>query len=402
MGILCRTLPQLPYANQFRLLAGESGLGNEVQWVHYLEEPRYAAWLRGGELIITAGAILGDDPKSLCALAETLFDQGAAGLVISISEFIPVVPRALRALCDRLGLPLFEVPAQVRILDISRSICSAIFQQRQQADEARRILLDVLYGKRLSEKRLQRLRGVGLREEAPLRVVLFQVDRGEGLAPSRETAFYEEAGEDQYREEAASLLGEEILRRRESCPMTVYEDDILWVAEVFPGQRLQPLLLELRETLEARLPGTAVRVGVSEIFRDIRTLRAHAGQARDALALSRQAGREKAVAFYDDLVCWQLFRRAGSREELAGMSARILGPLLEAERADLLETLDCYLAHNGNAKETAQALYLHVNTMHYRLRKIESLLNRDLGKLEDLFDLMLAWKLQHFCRWDED
>lgn len=43
MGIPCRMLPQLPYANQFRLLAGESGLGNEVQWVHYLEEPRYAA-----------------------------------------------------------------------------------------------------------------------------------------------------------------------------------------------------------------------------------------------------------------------------------------------------------------------------------------------------------------------
>ena len=40
MGIPCRMIMSLPYANQFRLLAGETGLNNEIQWVHCLEEPR--------------------------------------------------------------------------------------------------------------------------------------------------------------------------------------------------------------------------------------------------------------------------------------------------------------------------------------------------------------------------
>lgn len=403
MGIPCRMLPQLPYANQFRLLAGESGLGNEVQWVHYLEEPRYAAWLRGGELILTAGAILGDDPKALCCLAEELFDRGAAGLVISISEFIPAVPTELQNLCDRLGLPLYEVPAQVRILDINQSIWSAIFRQRKEVDETQRILLDVLYGKRMSEKRLQRLRAVGVREEQNLRVVLFQVEDWKGRPETpRETAFYEEEGEEQYRDEIFSLLREEILRERGHCPITLYEDDILWVAEAPQGQRLQPLLQELLGKLEQRLPGTEVRIGVSEIFQDIRALRTHAGQARDALALSQQRDQGKKVTFYDDLVCWQLFRRAGSREALAGMADRVLGPLLAPERAELLETLACYIAHDCNAKETAKALFLHVNTMRYRLDKIQTLLPRDLDRMEDLFDIMLALKLQAFCNWENE
>lgn len=129
-------------------------------------------------------------------------------------------------------------------------------------------------------------------------------------------------------------------------------------------------------------------------FRDFRTCRASADQARQALAHPQRQGGP--VTWYDDLVDRRLFQRGGTREELAAMAERLLGPLLQPEHQALLDTLICYLDHNGNAKATAQAMFLHPNTLHYRLRKIQSLLHRDLGQSEDFFQVMLGRKLYDF------
>ena len=41
-------------------------------------------------------------------------------------------------------------------------------------------------------------------------------------------------------------------------------------------------------------------------------------------------------------------------------------------------------------------MFLHPNTLHYRLRKIQALLHRDLGQSEDFFQVMLGRKLYDF------
>ncbi|WBO67650.1 helix-turn-helix domain-containing protein [Streptomyces camelliae] len=71
----------------------------------------------------------------------------------------------------------------------------------------------------------------------------------------------------------------------------------------------------------------------------------------------------------------------------------VLGPLLETGRpsiAALLGTLETFLACDGSWARTAQALHLHVNTVHYRVERIERLTGRDLSRLRDRLDLWAA------------
>ncbi|MFJ6613408.1 helix-turn-helix domain-containing protein [Streptomyces sp. NPDC091289] len=56
----------------------------------------------------------------------------------------------------------------------------------------------------------------------------------------------------------------------------------------------------------------------------------------------------------------------------------------------LLETLDVFLAHNGSWARTAEALHLHVNTVHYRIQRVELLTGRDLARLDHKLDLKAA------------
>ncbi len=41
---------------------------------------------------------------------------------------------------------------------------------------------------------------------------------------------------------------------------------------------------------------------------------------------------------------------------------------------------------------TAESLYLHVNTVRYRIERVEQLTGRDLSQLEDRVDVFLALK----------
>ncbi|MFD8735240.1 PucR family transcriptional regulator [Streptomyces sp. NPDC059618] len=74
-------------------------------------------------------------------------------------------------------------------------------------------------------------------------------------------------------------------------------------------------------------------------------------------------------------------------------SHAVLGPLLKAgsgSAAMLLHTLETFLAHDGSWARTAGALHLHVNTVHYRVQRIEHLTGRDLSRLADRLDLWAA------------
>ncbi|WP_329216947.1 PucR family transcriptional regulator [Streptomyces sp. NBC_01485] len=74
-------------------------------------------------------------------------------------------------------------------------------------------------------------------------------------------------------------------------------------------------------------------------------------------------------------------------------SRTVLGPLLAPHNAGttaLLQTLETFLAHDGSWARTAEALHLHVNTVHYRIQRIEHFTGRSLSRLDDRLDLRAA------------
>ncbi|MGW4910838.1 PucR family transcriptional regulator [Streptomyces sp. NPDC004270] len=56
----------------------------------------------------------------------------------------------------------------------------------------------------------------------------------------------------------------------------------------------------------------------------------------------------------------------------------------------LLSTLETFLACDGSWARTAEALHLHVNTVHYRMQRVEHFTGRDLSRLSDRLDLWAA------------
>ena len=78
---------------------------------------------------------------------------------------------------------------------------------------------------------------------------------------------------------------------------------------------------------------------------------------------------------------------------LRSLSERLLGPLLEYDarhHAGLLSTLESFLACDGSWSACAARMYVHVNTVRYRISRVEALTGRDLSALADRVDFFLA------------
>ncbi|MGW5637000.1 PucR family transcriptional regulator [Streptomyces sp. NPDC003832] len=125
------------------------------------------------------------------------------------------------------------------------------------------------------------------------------------------------------------------------------------------------------------LRGTRARVGFSPCFRSLRETPRALRFAR--LALSGSAGPGPGVARFDDNPLAMVV--AAAPAEAAHLVEVVLQPVLDlpaGERSRLLRTLEHWFAAAGSAAAAAQSLFVHPNTVRYRLRRVEELTGRSL------------------------
>ncbi|MCB5907801.1 helix-turn-helix domain-containing protein [Streptomyces pinistramenti] len=160
------------------------------------------------------------------------------------------------------------------------------------------------------------------------------------------------------------------------------------------GDTVRATLGDLWPVLRACAPDRVLRAGVSGPVRTAELTGTALEQARYALAAARQdAPRGSRVTAVEDLTSLASLLAGVPRSVRTAFSRTVLGPLAEGAGAShrmLLETLEVFLARHGSWARTAEALHLHVNTVHYRIQRIEMLTGRDLSRLDHKLDLRAA------------
>ena len=125
-----------------------------------------------------------------------------------------------------------------------------------------------------------------------------------------------------------------------------------------------------------------------------------AGSARRLAALRlAELGGTSAISVVpsDEVASHELLLATVPASVLRSFRERLLGPLLaydDQHRAELLPTLREFLACSGSWNACAVRMYVHVNTVRYRIRRIEELTGRDLSRLDDQVDFFLALRIR--------
>jgi hypothetical protein len=124
----------------------------------------------------------------------------------------------------------------------------------------------------------------------------------------------------------------------------------------------------------------------------------HEAQSARRLAAVRAGTGAGAVSVVtsDEVASHELLLASVPGSVLRSFRERLLGPLLaydERHHAELLPTLREFLACSGSWHACAATMYVHVNTVRYRIRRIEELTGRDLSSLDDQVDFFLALRI---------
>ena len=129
--------------------------------------------------------------------------------------------------------------------------------------------------------------------------------------------------------------------------------------------------------------GIAAYAGVGQCALPSKLHQSYA-QAERALKMAR---RNRSIVFDEELTLEMITGELNS-DIKAEYIQRTIGAILIEK--DLLETLRELFKQNHSLKNTAQVLHIHINTLHYRLKKIEELTHLNPNTIHDLFSLYLA------------
>nr|WSZ13737.1 PucR family transcriptional regulator ligand-binding domain-containing protein [Streptomyces canus] len=157
------------------------------------------------------------------------------------------------------------------------------------------------------------------------------------------------------------------------------------------------LLESVRDPLSAGLDDDGrVTLGVSASVHSAEGLRGALEEARHARRVAAARVGRVCAAGHQELASHVLLLPFVPDDVRRAFTARLLDPLRDYDRrhrAELIPTLEAFLDCDGSWTRCATRLHLHVNTLRYRVGRIEQLTSRDLSRLEDKLDFFLALRM---------
>ncbi|MEC4574144.1 PucR family transcriptional regulator [Streptomyces virginiae] len=157
------------------------------------------------------------------------------------------------------------------------------------------------------------------------------------------------------------------------------------------------LLAVVREPLAAGLADDGrLTLGVSAAVHSAEGLRGALEEARHARRVAAARPGRVCAAGHHELASHVLLLPFVPDDVRRAFTARLLDPLRDYDRrhrAELIPTLEAFLDCDGSWTRCATRLHLHVNTLRYRVGRIEQLTARDLSRLEDKLDFFLALRM---------
>ncbi|MFD3948233.1 PucR family transcriptional regulator [Streptomyces sp. NPDC058579] len=163
------------------------------------------------------------------------------------------------------------------------------------------------------------------------------------------------------------------------------------------GLHADALLAAVRDPLSSGLADDGrLTLGVSAAVHSAEGLRGALEEARHARRVAAARPGRVCAAGHHELASHVLLLPFVPDDVRRAFTARLLDPLRDYDRrhrAELIPTLEAFLDCDGSWTRCATRLHLHVNTLRYRVGRIEQLTGRDLSRLEDKLDFFLALRM---------
>ena len=180
--------------------------------------------------------------------------------------------------------------------------------------------------------------------------------------------------------------------------ISVGEHDIVLVKDVKAGTEqkdIEKIATNIADTISTEFY-TKVSIGISTVVDNIKDLARAYKEAQVALDVGKVFETEKNIISYENLGIGRLiYQLPTTLCEIFLQEVFKKGSLESLDRETLM-TIQCFFENNLNVSETSRKLFVHRNTLVYRLEKIRKLTGLDLREFEHAITFKVALMVKKY------
>lgn len=386
--VTCRDVNNLDL-DGVELLTGEVGLDRVVSWTYFVQTKPYEEHMNPGNFALIVVDYLRFDIEKTFETMVELNALGISGLAISIVDDREKIPQKMIDKAVELKLPLFYVRWEgATFVDIAQSIGQLILETNITNKRTGDYLYNLLFGYEVNDKYIEKISSqFGLAFDRAYRVGIIVIDRkyGINLEQDEHTYLY-----------YTDCLNREVMHM-ENRPMYMrFLNKFVLLFEATEDKATERQIEQLLKKLDSR-PQFAGLIHSTCILGAAYTDPSEFGKSyQEAKNLIPKKDyllnpTNKKVLSASSMGIYKYMFNNGNQQEILDYCNDKLKKLEmydQTNGAFLVETLLTYYMSGFNVGKTAEALYIHRNSLQYRLKKIEEILEVDLEDSMEYLDIV--------------
>ncbi len=187
---------------------------------------------------------------------------------------------------------------------------------------------------------------------------------------------------------------------------TVEEDDIVIVCSYEQGSHAEQIGRAMQTQLRSLLQTKKcpvnhdldIVIGIGKRVGSLYKIKDSYQQAKRVVKFLPLLPNTNNIGYYPDLGIWSLLAELSGHQEVVNMFMHHYLQAINNMKNTYKHTLQAFLANEGHLKKTASDLYIHINTLKYRIEKIEHEVGIDLSDPETRLNINIALRLEHMAQ----
>lgn len=391
MGISVSQMIKLSAFGPFPVIAGEKGITRIVDGVTLIEDLGSEKESIKNELILCHIHLLESSGKNPASLIWECRRKGASALCIKRGSPDQTISPELLNAADTADFPVLLLPPETSFSRIIHVVTYEIlrydgYNMRLTFEE--NCFQDIIFNFKDRDNLFKKISMLGIKMDMRLALFLIEPENPRVIPDVRSYCQGEWA---------------------EKCYTISRNGRILVIVEVSVLSNIKEHLVALASDLVQRLghafPGGAFRLGIGRCYEDMTALNKSFYEARAALTMNLINRSENPVTHFNDLGIYRILFDLKNKRELYQFYKETAGVIMDYDKANNTEyfiTIRTYMDQNYSTNNTAQKLFVHYNTIRYRLAKIKALFGADMDDEEDRINLYMAVKISDFLAEDRN
>ena len=372
-----------------QLIAGEKGLHRMVSWTYMVQTRPYADHMNRGNFALIVVDYVRVDYDEAARRMEELNELGISGLAVSTVDDREEVPQSMIDRANELELPLFYIRWEgASFVDIAQSIGSLIVQTGVENKKTGDYLYNLLFGYEINDKYVEKISGqFGLDFSRPYRVGVIVIDRKYGVNLEQDEHTYEYY---------ADCLNREVNNMKGSSMFMRFLNKFVLLFEARENKEIEHELEQILRRLDDKpqfkglIRSTCI---LGAAYKDPRDFGQSYQEAKNLIAKKDilPNPKNKKVLSASSMGIYKYMFNSGNQAEILDYCNEKLRTLEEYDHANgtfLQDTLLAYYMNGFSVGKTAEALFIHRNSLQYRINKIEELLGMELDDYMEYLNLI--------------